>query len=117
MSPPRTRFSRTRLATFAAVNHKLGIAIALEAFACAAVAAGDLERGLTLAGAAATVRRGVGAGAAAAHDQGTRLEPRVADLWALDDPGAVARRQAGSMMSLEQAVAYARRSALRAIDG
>lgn len=104
------------LERFAGVNHRLGIAIALEAFACAAVAAGDLDRGLTLAGAAATVRRGVGASAAGAHDQGTRLDPRVADLWVLDAPAAVARREAGAMMSLEQAVAYARRSALRALE-
>jgi predicted ATPase len=104
------------LETFAGVNHRLGIAIVLEAFACAAVATADLDRALTLAGAAAAVRRSVRAGDAGAHDQVTRLEPRVADLRAIDDPGAVARRQAGSMMSLEQAVAYARRSARPTID-
>ena len=43
----------------------LGVAIALEAFACAATLEQDRDRALTLAGAAASVRRTVGSGAAA----------------------------------------------------
>ena len=93
------------LDAFIAGRHRLGIAIALEAFACAAVIAGDLERALTLAGAAATVRRTVGA---ARPDQGTRLERRVADLWALPDRGCEALRAAGAAMPLERAIVYAR---------
>jgi tetratricopeptide (TPR) repeat protein len=101
------------LETFVQLNHRLGTAIALEAFACAAVVEGDLERALTLAGAAATVRRTVGAGPSDALDQGTRLERRVADLWGLDDTEAIAWRSAGAAMPLDAAVAYARRTLTR----
>jgi predicted ATPase len=96
------------LETFVGLNHRLGIAIALEAFACAAVVDGDVDRALTLVGAAAGVRRTVGAGAACDSDQGTRLERRVAELRALDDAHAASRRAAGASMSVERAVAFAR---------
>jgi predicted ATPase len=96
------------LETFVRVNHRLGIAIALEAFACAAVEAGDVDRALTLVGAAAGVRQTVGAGVAGNLEHGTRLERRVADLWALDDAQATARRAAGTALSVERAVAFAR---------
>jgi predicted ATPase len=95
------------LDAFVAGRHRLGIAIALEAFACAAVAAGDRDRALTLAGAAATVRRSV-RGGAAPLEQGTRLERRIADLWALPDAAADALRSAGAALSLEGAIAYVR---------
>jgi predicted ATPase len=96
------------LDTFVVARHRLGIAIALEAFACAAVVGGDLPRAMTLAGAAASVRRTVGAGSPDPHDHGSRLEPGVADLWTLQDAESVARRAAGAALSLERAVAYAR---------
>jgi tetratricopeptide (TPR) repeat protein len=99
------------LDAFVAADHPLGIAIALEGCACAAEARGDRERALTLAGAAAAVRRGAGAGACGARDAGTRLEGRVAALWALDDPAAVARRDAGAVLPLGEAIALARNSA------
>jgi predicted ATPase len=95
------------LDAFVAAGHRLGIAIALEAFACAAAAAGDRERALTLAGAAAAVRRSVGCGAAPL-EQGTRLERRIADLWAEPDAAAEARRAAGAALSLEDVIAYVR---------
>ena len=93
---------------FAAANHPLGIAIALEGCACAAEAGGDRDRALRLAGAAAAVRRGAGADACGALEQGTRLERRVAALWALGDPAAVERRNAGAALSLDDASALAR---------
>ena len=96
------------LDTFVVTRHRLGIAIALEAFACAAVVGGDLARAMTLAGAAASVRRTVGSGAPDPHDHGTRLEPGVADLWAIEDEESVARRNAGAALPLERAIAYAR---------
>jgi hypothetical protein len=97
------------LAAFVAARHRLGIAIALEAFACAAAASGDLARALTLAGAAASVRRTVGAGAPPC-EPGTRIERRVADLWERSDAEAVALRSAGAAMPLERAIAYARQA-------
>jgi tetratricopeptide (TPR) repeat protein len=96
------------LETFTAANHRLGIAIALDACACAAAVRGDRGRALRLAGAAAAVRRGAGAGACGAADQAARLERGVADLWALDDAGAAALRQAGAALSLDEALALAR---------
>ena len=73
---------------FERLDQRLGVAIALEAFACAALVEGDRDRALTLAGAAAAVRRAGGAFAPGRPDQGTRVERRVAELWALDDPDA-----------------------------
>ena len=92
------------LDTFERLNQRLGVAIALEAFACAALVDGDRDRALTLAGAAAAVRRAGGAFAPGPRHQGTRVERRVAELWALDDAEAAARRHAGAALPLEQAM-------------
>ena len=62
------------LDTFERLDQRLGVAIALEAFACAALVDGDRDRALTLAGAAAAVRRAGGAFAPGALHQGTRVE-------------------------------------------
>ena len=90
------------LDTFERLDQRLGIAIALEAFACAALVDGDRDRALTLAGAAgggAARGRGLRPGAA---PQGTRVERRVAELWALDDAEASAPRSAGASLPLER---------------
>jgi predicted ATPase len=97
------------LAAFAAACHRPGIAIALEGYACAAAIDGDRERALRLAGAAATVRRNAGLGAASC-EPGTRLERRVAELWDAAGLDASALRGAGAAMPLEQAIAYARQA-------
>jgi tetratricopeptide (TPR) repeat protein len=102
------------LDTFERLNQRLGVAIALEAFACAALVDGDRERALTLAGAAAAVRRASGAFVPGALHQGTRVERRIAELWALDDADARARRSAGASLPLERALALARHTALGA---
>jgi hypothetical protein len=95
------------LAAFVEAGHRPGVAVALEAFACAASAAGDIDRALTLAGAAANVRCRHVTGAPTV-EPGTRLEPRVADLWARSDPEAAALRTAGAAMPVDRAIAYAR---------
>ena len=102
------------LDTFERLDQRLGVAIALEAFACAALVDGDRDRALTLAGAAAAVRRAGGAFAPGPLHQGTRVERRVAELWALDDADACARRSAGESLPLERAIVLARQAALRA---
>ena len=102
------------LDTFERLDQRLGIAIALEAFACAALVDGDRDRALTLAGAAAAVRRAGGAFVPGALHQGTRVECRIAELWALDDADACARRSAGASLPLERAIVLARQAALRA---
>jgi predicted ATPase len=104
------------LDSFERLNQRLGVAIALEAFACAAVVDGDRDRALTLAGAAASLRQASGAFAPGALHQGTRVERRIAELWALDDADADARRRAGASLPLERAVALARQAAVGA-DG
>ena len=104
------------LDAFERVNQRLGVAIALEAFACAALVDGDRGRALTLAGAAAAVRRAGGAFTPGALGHGTRVERRVAELWALDDADAVERRSAGASLPLDRAVALAREAASRASD-
>jgi predicted ATPase len=103
------------LDTFERLDQRLGVAIALEAFACAALVDGDRDRALTLAGAAAAVRRASGAFAPGALHQGTRVDCRIAELWALDDADAdaSARRSAGASLPLERAIALARQGALR----
>jgi predicted ATPase len=102
------------LDTFERLNQRLGIAIALEAFACAALVDGHRDRALTLVGAAAAVRRAGGAFVPGALDQGTRVDCRIAELWALDDADACARRSDGASLPLEQAIVLARQAALRA---
>ena len=92
---------------FTEIHHRLGIAIALEAFACAAILQDDRDRALTLAGAAASVRRTVGAGAPSGGWQGTRHERAIVDLWRHDDALARARRNAGARLAIDQAVVYA----------
>jgi predicted ATPase len=104
------------LDTFERASQRLGVAIALEAFACAALVEGHRDRALTLAGAAAAVRRAGGAVSPGALGQGTRVERRVAELWALDDVDAVERRTAGAALPLERAVALARQGASRPPD-
>jgi tetratricopeptide (TPR) repeat protein len=101
------------LDTFERLDQGLGVAIALEAFACAALLDGDRDRALMLAGAAAAVRRAGGAFAPGRPDQGTRVERRIAELWALADPDATALRGAGAALPLERAIALARRDAVR----
>jgi predicted ATPase len=96
------------LDAFAAADHRLGIAIALEGCACAAAGAGDRVRALRLAGAAAAVRRGAGAGPCAGRDAGTRLDRRVAELWSIADPAAAEARDAGGAMALGEAIVLAR---------
>jgi predicted ATPase len=102
------------LDTFERLNHRLGVAIAFEAFACAALVDGDRDRALTLAGAAAALRRAGGAFVPGPLHQGTRVERRVAELWALDDADACARRDAGASLPIERAIALARQAALGA---
>jgi predicted ATPase len=106
------------LRAFTAAHHRSGIALALDAFACAAAVEGDRERALTLTGAAAAVRRTAGAGCSGATDEGARLEePGVVALWALDDAAAVARRAAGAALPIDAAVAYARQVADAGLTG
>jgi predicted ATPase len=104
------------LDAFERVHQRLGVAIALEAFACAAIVDGERDRALTLAGAAAALRRAGGAAGPGPLHQGTRVERRVAELWALDDADACARRNAGAALPIERAIAFARQAALRAAD-
>ena len=109
-----------------ASNHKLGIAISLEAFACAAIQQDRFDHALTLAGAAAGVRRTVGSASTAARHVGGRgfsaaadgscFDSRLAGLWSLDDAHAMACRNAGAAMSIEQAVEYALRPAIAPPD-
>jgi tetratricopeptide (TPR) repeat protein len=118
------RFSDA-LRAFAALNHKLGIAIALEAFACAAVERQQFDRALTLAGAAAGVRRTVGSMATTVYESAAsrdpegqgfgpghddaRLDRRLASVWSLDDGHARSCRNAGATMPVERAMQYALR--------
>ncbi len=95
------------LDAFVEARHRPGVAIALEAFACAAVIAGDPDRALTLAGAAASARCSHATGAPSV-EPGTRLEPRIAALWARSDAEAAALRTAGAAMPVDRAIAYAR---------
>ena len=102
------------LDAFERAHQRLGVAIALEAFACVALVDGDRERALTLAGAAATVRRASGAFVPGALQQGTRVDGRVAELWALEDADAARLRGVGAALPLERAIALARQAPLRA---
>ncbi|MFI5078456.1 MAG: ATP-binding protein, partial [Vicinamibacteria bacterium] len=102
------------LDTFERLDQRLGVAIALEAFACAALVDGDRVRALTLVGAAAAARRAGGAFAPGPLHQGTRVDCRVAELWALADADASGQRSAGESLPLEQAVALARQAVTRA---
>ena len=96
------------LDTFVVTRHRLGIAIALEAFACAAVVGGDRDRAMTLAGAAAAVRRTVGSGAPGPHDRARGWSGASPSCGRSTDAEAVARRNAGAALPLERAIAYAR---------
>jgi tetratricopeptide (TPR) repeat protein len=94
------------LALFQQLEHKRGVFKALEDFARLAALKNEDERCFTLAGAAAGLRRMTGA--AMRPRERAPFDRSLAPVWERSDPRAAqAAWNAGSRMSLEQAVEYA----------
>jgi predicted ATPase/DNA-binding winged helix-turn-helix (wHTH) protein len=95
---------RESLKIFQQLEHKRGIARLLECFACSAVAQQQPERSLRLAGAAAALRKNIGAPLTCAEQAklDTILDPARQAL--VDTTGATAWRE-GWNMSLEKTIA------------
>ena len=100
------RLFEEALLEFGEVGHKRGTASALEGFARLAADQGCPERALTLAGAAAAIRRATGAVARWEDDR--KLE-RTRDLAAGQCDPALAQRMwaAGSQMPIDEVIRYA----------
>lgn len=96
---------REALEIFAGLGHRRGIARALEGYACLAFAQGHAARALTLASAAANVRRQISAPLPLA-DQ-SKLDQTLQPAWELlsEEDGKNAWNN-GSAMSLENAIQY-----------
>ena len=97
---------RQAIAIFGELGHKRGVTAALEGVARLALDSGQPGRALTLAAAAAALRRTTGGAGRWEHEQ--RLE-RIRELAAgrCDTGSADAHRRIGSSMTIDDAVAYA----------
>ncbi len=96
---------REALAIFAELGHRRGIARVLEGSAGLALAQGNSARALTLAGAAAHLRRSIGAQLTQAEQM--TLDQVMQPAWiALGEDAARKAWHAGSEMNLERAIQY-----------
>jgi tetratricopeptide (TPR) repeat protein len=94
------------LAIFTGLRHRRGIATVLDGFAGLAARAGDVQRALTLGGAAAALRQTLGA-PRRPRDRG-RVDDTVDELQRRQDgPSMRAYWTAGATMALEDAIRYA----------
>jgi hypothetical protein len=101
----RRQFQRA-LNGFRQVDHKRGIASALEGFARLALQLGEPERAITLAAAATSLHQATGA---RARERDDRRLGRIRDLAfrAVDLEQSRAQWGAGLLMTLDEAVRYA----------
>ena len=96
---------REALKTFADLGHRRGLARALEGCACLALAKSDPRRALKLAGAAAHLRRVIGASLTQAEQQ--QLDEILGPAWkALQESHAKDAWAEGLGMSVETAIQY-----------
>jgi tetratricopeptide (TPR) repeat protein len=96
---------REALEMFAGLGHRRGIARTLEGIACLAVSRGHARRALTLASAAAHLRRVIGAPLPQAEQR--KLDEKLAVAWeALTDDEAQRAWADGSAMNVEKAIQY-----------
>ena len=101
-----SRLFRDALGIFTALKHRRGIARVLDGFAGLAARAGDAERAVTLAAAAAALRQTVGA-PQRPRDQG-RLDETLDVVRRRQEAGSArAHSAAGAAMTLEEAIRYA----------
>jgi predicted ATPase/DNA-binding winged helix-turn-helix (wHTH) protein len=97
---------REALEIFAVLGHRRGIARALEGYACLALAQGQTARALTLATAAAHLRRLISAPLPQAEQ--SKLDRTLLPAWkSLSDQEGKRAWAEGSAMSVEQAMHYA----------
>jgi tetratricopeptide (TPR) repeat protein len=96
---------REALEIFASLGHRRGIARTLEGIACLALSRGHASRALTLASAAAHLRRVMGAPLTQAEQR--KLDHKLATAWEVlsDEDGQRAWKD-GSAMNVEQAIQY-----------
>jgi predicted ATPase/DNA-binding winged helix-turn-helix (wHTH) protein len=93
------------LELFAGLGHRRGIARTLEASACLALAQGCTARALRLAGAAAHLRRQIGARLTRAEQM--KLDNSLLPAWtSLGDQEAKKAWEEGAALTLEQAIQY-----------
>jgi predicted ATPase len=93
------------LELFAGLGHRRGIARTLEASACLALAQGHAARALRLAGAAAQLRRQIGARLTQAEQ--IKLDDSLLPAWSsLGEREAKRAWEEGSALTLEQAIQY-----------
>jgi predicted ATPase/DNA-binding winged helix-turn-helix (wHTH) protein len=96
---------REAMEIFVGLGHRRGMARALEGYACLAVAEGHTARALTLAAAAAHLRRLISAPLSQAEQ--TNLDRRLIPAWkSLGEPEGKGAWAKGSTMSLERAIQY-----------
>lgn len=96
---------REALEIFAALGHRRGIARALEGLGCLALECGDVWRALKLCGAAAHLRRLIGAPLPPAEQ--TKLDQQLRPAWkALSEAAARDAWAEGYAMSVEKAIQY-----------
>jgi predicted ATPase/DNA-binding winged helix-turn-helix (wHTH) protein len=96
---------REALEIFASLGHRRGMARALEGSACLALARGQAARALTLAAAAAHIRRLISAPLPQAEQ--VKLEQALVPAWeSLNEPEGACAWAEGSAMSLEKAIQY-----------
>ena len=107
---------RQALEIFAGLGHRRGMARALEGSACLALARGYAARALTLAAAAAHLRRLISTPLPQAEQ--LKLDRRLLPAWkSLSQPEGKAAWAEGSAMSLEKAIHYSLEEAGSAISG
>jgi predicted ATPase/DNA-binding winged helix-turn-helix (wHTH) protein len=103
--PAARQAYREALQIFLGLGHRRGIARALEGFACLAVAQGHPARALTLAAAAASLRRLISAPLPQAEQ--VKLDHALQAAWkSLNGPEGQRAWAAGSAMAPEEAVRY-----------
>ncbi len=96
---------REALEIFAVLGHRRGMARVLEGYACLALAQGHAARALTLAAAAAHLRRLIGAPLPQAEQ--SKLDRTLLPAWkSLSEPEGKGAWAEGSAMSLEKAIQY-----------
>ncbi len=93
------------LEIFAELGHRRGIARALEDFGCLALARGEAARALKLCGAAAHLRRLIGAPLPPAEQ--SKLDEKLRPAWkSLSEPRGKGAWADGYAMNLERAIQY-----------
>jgi len=107
---------RQALEIFAGLGHRRGMARALEGSACLALARGQAARALTLAAAAAHLRRLISAPLPQAEQ--LKLDRALLPAWkSLTEPEGNGAWAEGSAMSLEKAIHYSLQEPGSAISG